>query len=325
MAVVKLLRALADEARLRIVLVLRERPLAVQELMAVVGMGQSRVSRHLRILAEAGVASSLRDGTRIYYGLALEQSPVLRAFLSALDFEKAEDLPAEHIGDLVRLDEKLRDVRKQIQEHFSLSGAGLGDYQHGLVDSQLYRQWMLSVLPDAAGTVADIGCGTGVLTAQLPGRARKIIGVDQNADQLRQARLRCPQADFRPGELENLPLPNGSVDCVLAGMVLHHVPAPELALAEIRRVLRPGGQLILADLGKHQMEIMRERFADYWLGFEESRLRELLVQQGFFIERIENRRGEGELELILVSARLSGGPDPEERTVIKYKKNKEKV
>jgi len=322
MAVVKLLRALADDARLRIVLVLRERPLAVQEIMAVVGMGQSRVSRHLRILAEAGVAKSLRDGTRIYYGLALEQSAVLRSFLTALDFEKADDLPPEHIGDLVRLDEKLRDVREQIQEHFSLSGAGKDDYQRGLVDSQLYRQWMLAVLPAQAGTVADIGCGTGVLTAQLRGRAEKIIGIDQNQDQLRQARMRCPEADFRLGELENLPLPAATVDCVLAGMVLHHVPAPELALAEMRRVLRPGGQLILADLRKHQMEIMRDRFADYWLGFDEARLRELLAGQGFVLERSESRRGEGELDLLLVSARLAGGT---ERSTIKYEKNKEKV
>jgi ArsR family transcriptional regulator len=134
--------------------------------------------------------------------------------------------------------------------------------------------------------VADLGTGTGRMLAGLLERAAQVIAVDASPVLLEQARRRVQTerldgVDLRLGDLEHLPLSDGEVDTVVANMVLHHAPEPARALLEIRRVLCPGGTVLLGDFLPHDQEWMRERMADQWLGFEPPELTHWLEAAGF--------------------------------------------
>ncbi|MFH1028383.1 MAG: methyltransferase domain-containing protein, partial [Pseudomonadota bacterium] len=135
-------------------------------------------------------------------------------------------------------------------------------------------------------TVLEIGIGTGGLLSKLAARVPKVIGVDHSPAMLEEARRRLLDqgvsgVDLRLGEMTHLPLPDASVGCVVANMVLHHAADPAAVLSEMRRVLVRGGMLLVADLARHEREAAREQLADQWLGFEETELDGWLKQSGF--------------------------------------------
>jgi ubiquinone/menaquinone biosynthesis C-methylase UbiE len=137
-------------------------------------------------------------------------------------------------------------------------------------------------LPENA-VVADIGIGTGFLAAGLAPRTARVYGFDASNEMLDVARRNL--AGFANVELkqsagDSLPLPDGSLDGVFANMYLHHAPDPLLAIAEMARVLKPGGVLCITDLDSHDHEWQREQMADLWLGFERSDIRNWFAAAG---------------------------------------------
>jgi ArsR family transcriptional regulator len=154
--------------------------------------------------------------------------------------------------------------------------------------------------------VLEIGVGTGGLLTELVARAAQVIGVDHSPAMLEEARRRLTAAgiggiELRLGEMSHLPLPDAAVGCVVANMVLHHAADPAQVLAEIRRVLSPGGSLLLADLARHEREEAREQMADQWLGFEETELKGWLENAGFtkvIIQRIAATTGQESVLLV---------------------------
>ncbi len=306
------LKALADDSRLRILAALSPEPLSVNELLAVVQMGQSRVSRHLKILSEAGFLRHERIGSRVYYGLVAPgpDSSVAR-FLHALGLPATpgrtpDGFPVEVTLDLSRLAHLLENRRQDSLEHFQKYGIDQDHLQMEFVDADFYRQAILAILPDPPGLTVDLGCGPGLLAGQLLGRGAEVIGIDQSSNLLARARRNCPAGDFRAGTLERIPLDDGQADLVIAAMVLHHLPDPARGLREIFRVLRPGGYLIVADLERHEEEAMLARFADFWPGFEAERLREMLAAEGFSPEQTRKGRGAGRLSSVVLLARRVG-------------------
>jgi ArsR family transcriptional regulator len=167
-----------------------------------------------------------------------------------------------------------------------------------------YRRRLLGLVPSGV-TVLEIGTGTGGLLIELGGRAEQVIGVDHSPAMLEEAQRRLARngvngIELRLGEMTHLPLPDASVGCVVANMVLHHAANPAAVLAEVRRVLAPGGVLLLADLARHEREAAREQLADQWLGFEETELGSWLAASGFertCCERVEGVPGQ---ETVLV-------------------------
>jgi ArsR family transcriptional regulator len=137
----------------------------------------------------------------------------------------------------------------------------------------------------------DLGCGTGDLMAPLKGRANLVIGVEKSPRMLEGARRRFSadgeNVDLRIGELEHLPLREGEADLAVINMVLHHLPDPKKALSETHRVLKKGNTFIIVDLLSHQVENMRERFGDRWLGFSAADIRKWLEACGFRIGKID--------------------------------------
>jgi ArsR family transcriptional regulator len=171
--------------------------------------------------------------------------------------------------------------------------------------------------------VLEIGIGTGGLLIELAHRAGRVIGVDHSPAMLEEAHRRLVTAgidgiDLRLGEMTHLPLPDASVDCVVANMVLHHAADPAAVLAEIRRVLTPDGLLVLADLARHEREVAREQLADQWLGFEEAELSEWLTVAGFSAVKIGRIAATaGQEHVMLVRGVTTGLNKPRKATPLK--------
>lgn len=310
MQVVQILKALGDETRLRILGVLKREPLSVNELLEVLSMGQSRVSRHLRILSDVGILEGSRAGSRIYYGFPadMERAGVLFGLLQSLGLMGGSmlHLSEQGRGDLERLELVLEGRKRRALDHFETVGREQDRLQQGLLDVGYYRRRIVEFLAGSAGVTVDLGCGTGELAALLAGRVGRLICVDQSSNMLDAARATVGDAsvEYRLGALEHLPLGDGEADVVVASMVLHHLPDPLVALRECARVLKRDGTLVLAELKRHEEEIMRTKFADFWLGFEAGRLRDFLRQAGFEIETRKYGKGEGKLDCMFLKAGL---------------------
>jgi ArsR family transcriptional regulator len=294
-------KALADPCRLRLTAVLLAGEFTVQELTRIMGMGQSRISRHLKILSDAGVLSVKRQGTWSYYR-AGEANSFFAAIRPAFE-QELKALP-QRGQDLAAVAEVLEERRRRSQEFFDRHARQWDDLARTLLPVPEYRQILLGQVPEGVN-VLEIGVGTGGLLTELADRARQVIGVDHSPAMLEEARRRLTAAgiagiDLRLGEMTHLPLPDASVGCVVANMVLHHAADPAAVLAEIRRVLAPGGVLLLADLARHEREAAREQLADQWLGFEEAEVKVWLTTAGFADVYCEQIKGTNGQESVLV-------------------------
>jgi len=293
---VELFKALADPCRLRLVAVLLQGEFTVQELTRILGMGQSRISRHLKILAEAGVLAVKRQGTWSYYRVG-EGSDFFTAIRPAFERE-LETLPERRL-DLAATAAALEERRRRSLEFFDRHARQWDSLSRSLLPVPEYLDRLLESVPEVA-TLLEIGIGTGALLSSLSGRAGQVIGVDHSAAMLDEARRRLAaegvsRVELRLGEMTHLPIGDGGAGCVVANMVLHHAADPLTVLREIRRVLAPGGTLLLADLARHEREWAREQLADQWLGFEPDELRCWLSDAGFAsvgLELLEAAPGE---------------------------------
>lgn len=307
MDMLETLKALADPCRLRLVAVLLSGEFTVQELTGIMRMGQSRISRHLKILTDAGVLSVKRQGTWSYYRVGGE-SRFFAAIRSAIE-QGVEALP-ERSGDLAAVAAVLEERRRRSQEFFDRHARQWDDLARTLLPVPDYREQLLALVP-RGGTVAEIGIGTGGLLSALAARAERVIGVDHSIAMLEETRRRLALAglaaiELRLGEMTHLPLPDKGADYAVLNMVLHHAADPPAVLREIGRVLSPGGVLVLADLARHEREWVRERLADQWLGFGEKELKEWLKEAGFGEVRCERMEGvAGEEAVLVVKASLS--------------------
>lgn len=304
-------KALADPCRIRLTAVLLAGEFTVQELTRIMGMGQSRISRHLKILTEAGVLSVKRQGTWSYFRVD-EGSSFFSAIRPA--FERGLASISERGRDLAAVAAMLEERRRRSREFFNRHARQWDDLARTLLPVPEYQQQLLNQVPEGA-SLLEIGVGTGGLLAELAARAAKVIGVDHSPAMLEEARHRLDGIgidgiELRLGEMSHLPLPDASVECVVANMVLHHAADPAEVLAEIRRVLIPGGTLLLADLARHEREAAREQLADQWLGFEENELTEWLKRAGFANISIERICAAAEQEAVLLVKACYHPPTP---------------
>lgn len=265
-------KALADETRLRLLAVLVEHELNVGELVDIFGMGQSRISRHLKILAEANLLTARRDGLWVFYSAATtgQGREVLNAIAGLLSSDPAFDPERGEAQAVVR-------ERTAATKRFFDAIAS---------DWETLRQNIFGGLDVAAEVVArmpacevalDLGCGTGDLLEALLAKAAAVIGVDGSAKMLELARRRFSAkgnaVSLRIGELEHLPVRDAEAEFAVACMALHHLSIPTIAVAEASRALASGGRLLVVDFEKHNNEAMRFEYGDRWLGFSSEELR----------------------------------------------------
>ncbi|MBU0678500.1 MAG: metalloregulator ArsR/SmtB family transcription factor [Verrucomicrobia bacterium] len=273
-------KALSDEIRLRIVRAIGMAELSVAELVQVLGLPQSTVSRHLKPLRDVGLVQARRDGTSVFYhrGTAFDD-PVLSKLLD----ERLSDVSAfaEDGASITRVLDFRKNRSKEFFDQIAGSYESLTDPGGG---------WQVLATALAAGfkgkVVADLGAGEGALALILASYAEKVITVDQSARMLDLVRTKADGAgvlnriELLEGEVESLPVGDATVDAAFLSQVLHHAAQPVVAVAEAARILKKGGLLIILDLLSHEQEWVREQWADQWLGFEETEIEEWMKRNG---------------------------------------------
>ncbi len=287
MELIKCFKALSDNTRLRLLYVLQQYELNVNEIVLVVDMIQSGVSRHLKILLDSELLTSRRDGSFTYY--FADKNDTTRSLIRLLE---------KNLGhkDITRRDlEKSREmikIRQNRTKRFFRHIAPQWDRLKKEVFGNFDLNSMIKEKVIFNGNVADLGCGTGELIERLSkGILHNFIGIDYSPEMLEQARLRLSgtnNAELRLGELEHLPMKNEEIDTAIMNMVLHHISQPELPIAEAYRVLKPEGLFILSDFQKHDQKNINEIMGGSWFGFEKEKIKTWLTDTGFHLRTIDS-------------------------------------
>ena len=281
----KSMRLLGDATRVRILLLLESEELSVAELQEILAKGQSQISTHLAQLKQAGLLEDRRTGKHIFYRLKAlrgSESKTITQLMNVLRQSASEIPEAEHDRAVLKLVVGKR--RDRMRAYFDALAGKLGrQYLPG-------RSWegladvLLRLMPPLV--IADLGAGEGTFSQLLALHAKRVIAVDNSEKMVefgsklaRTQRLR--NLEYRLGDLESVPIADGEVDVAFFSQSLHHAMHPERAIAEGRRILKPGGRIAILDLLRHQFEEARELYADVWLGFTEYELQSFLKKAGF--------------------------------------------
>jgi ubiquinone/menaquinone biosynthesis C-methylase UbiE/DNA-binding transcriptional ArsR family regulator len=274
--------ALADPIRCRMLLPLERHELTVNEICSVLQLPQSTVSRHLKTLADDGWVISRRDGTSRFYGMAMSDlDPGAQQLWPLIREQIAGTNGAEQ--DERRLKSVLAKRRSKSEEFFA-SASGQWDHLRAELFGDRFHLHALLSLIDPSLTVGDLGCGTGQVTELVAPHVSKVIAVDGSTDMVQAARKRLKglhQVDVRRGDMEALPIDDAQLDMAMVALVLHHVPDPARALAEVHRVLKRGGRVMIVDMLPHDRVEYQQQMGHVWLGFSEKSIKKYLEAAGF--------------------------------------------
>ena len=282
------LSALADSTRGRLLLALEGQELAVSELCTVLQAPQSTVSRHLKVLADAGWVGFRPEGTSRLYQLDAGRLQDGRLRLWQAIRSELAALP-EAAQDAQRLETVLIERVNRSREFF-LSSAGEWDRLRSDLFGRRAGPGPLLGLLDETWTVGDLGCGTGLASAALAPFVRRVVAIDASPAMLKAARERLGghgNVEVREGELENLPLADDELDAAVLFLVLHHLAEPPRVLAEAARGLAPGGRLLVVDMNPHERQEYRQEMGHVWLGFDRRQLGRWTAAAGFEGLRLE--------------------------------------
>jgi len=302
-------QALADPTRLRIVALLRIMELSVGELAQVLGQSQPRVSRHLKILGDAGVLDRRKEGSWVFVALAGPERT--QPLFALLDSWADEATTALFETDAART-QGIRAERAEAANRYFASHAEVWDQIRSLhvAESDVERAIERSLGRKSLGRLVDVGTGTGRMIELFAARASHAIGIDRSSEMLRLARVKLEAAgipsSLRQGDMYALPLADGSADSIIIHQVLHYAHSPATAIAEAARVLSPGGMLLVVDFAAHEREELRSTDAHIRLGFEDEAMAAWFASAGLSVDRVEHLKGE--LTVTLWRGSKSGVP-----------------
>lgn len=273
MEIIKILKALGDETRFRIIQILHGGTYTVNEILFVIGGRQSNISHHLKILSDNNLVESKKEGMWIYYRL----STFYRTYLAQV-IEKIDKswLPEEIENDRVKIDMILKKRQEQAEKYF----ASIDEAEHkqlmSFLDNIFSSAEIAELIKEKYHTILDVGCGNGRNLPVLAPFCDKVIGVDYSARMLQMAEHLAKKSSLNyelfNSDITSLPFADESIDAVFINMVLHHVPVPQAAVSEAARVLSRNGKIFLIDLAEHNDENLRDAHGDLWLGFSEDDL-----------------------------------------------------
>ena len=305
MTTVTIFKALADETRLRLLRILLHHELSVNELVSILKMGQSRISRHLRVLSDAGLTTFRRDGLWVFY--QANQDADVQKFLKTLApyLDKIPEAPE----DTVETNRILEEKNAKTQHFYKTEAENWDNLYKKILGSYDLPKTVCEAIPENCGLAVDLGCGTGAVLLRMLSRARNVVGVDGSQAMLDICHRRfeeLPEAatriSLRIGSLEHLPLRDQEADFASINLVLHHLEVPSQALAEARRILTSRGRRFIAAVLHHRDESMRVTYGDRWLGFEEGKLAIMLHNAGFTRTHIRKQKVGNNLTLLLVTS-----------------------
>jgi ubiquinone/menaquinone biosynthesis C-methylase UbiE/DNA-binding transcriptional ArsR family regulator len=305
---VDLLRAAGEPTRLRILVLLEKGDLTVKDLTEILGQSQPRISRHLKLLTEAGLVDRFPEGAWVYYRLA---DNVATVTLASVIRSLVEPRDARVLRDRERLEQVKSARSARAAAYFARNAHAWDEIRSLQADDSLVEAAIL----EAVGTMPfdaylDLGTGTGRLIELLDGRWARALGIDLSHDMLAVARAhldraRISGAQVRLGDIYALDLPRDSFDLVSLHQVLHFLDDPGRAVREAARVVRPGGRVVVVDFAPHDLEFLREEHAHRRLGFSHSEVTRLLEQSGLSVEAIRDipAPSQGQLTVTLWLAR----------------------
>ena len=255
----------------------------------------TRVSRHLKLMVEAGVLERNREGARAFYRPA-ERGALADMVQSLVALVPAED-PAV-LDDLIRLDGIREDRAERASRYFQANAARWEELRGLYVDDDVVDERLLAALKEEpGGDLLDIGTGTGRVLEMAADHVRSAVGIDNARPMLEIARANLDKAGFRHcqvrlADMYRLPFPAERFDAVTINMVLHYAEAPGALLAEVARVLKPGGRLIVVDFAPHELVELRDEHEHRWLGFEEAEIARIAAHAGLTLEPTVSLEGE---------------------------------
>jgi ArsR family transcriptional regulator len=299
----EILRSLGDPTRLRIVRLLRAMELTVGELAQVLGQSQPRVSRHVRILIDAGLAERRKEGSWVF--LSLGDEARVRPVFDLLDrWEAVDGEDAWALADAARLAAVRADRAAAAERYFALHAEHWDALRSlHIAESEVESAIARALAGRPVGRLVDIGTGTGRMIELFGREADHALGLDRSPEMLRLARVKLAEAglvaaELRQGDMYALPLPAGSADTVIIHQVLHYAQQPAAAVAEAARLLAPGGRLLIVDFAPHEREELRVRDAHVRLGFADEAVIKFIAAAGLEARVVEHLEG-GELTVTL--------------------------
>ena len=294
-------QALADPTRLRILALLRLMELSVGELAQVLGQSQPRVSRHLKILADAGALERRKEGSWVF--LTLAESDRLHPLFALVDDWADEATRSLFASDAART-EAIRAERAEAATRYFAGHASVWDQIRSLhvAESEVERAIDTALGHRPLGRLVDIGTGTGRMIELFGPRSTRAVGIDRSSEMLRLARVKLEAAgissSLRQGDMYALPLADRSADSIIIHQVLHYAHSPAAAIAEAARVLAPGGSVLIVDFAAHEREELRASDAHIRLGFEDEVMAGWFISAGLEVDHVQHLKG-GELTVTL--------------------------
>jgi ArsR family transcriptional regulator len=300
----RLFAALADPTRLRVLALLRAMELSVGEIAQVLGQSQPRVSRHVKILCDAGLVERRKEGSWVFLGLG--RSELVEPLFGLVERWTNRGGAEAWAADAERL-QAVRAERAAAAESFFAAHAVNWDHLRSLhvAEAEVEAAIARALRDRPVGRLVDVGTGTGRMIELFGSGAEHALGIDRSPEMLRLARVKLAQAglnaELRQGDMYALPLPAGSADTVILHQVLHYAQNPAAAVAEAARLLAPGGRLLIADFAPHEREELRTQGAHVRLGFADELVLRYLEQAGLEGEVVEHLEG-GELTVTIWAA-----------------------
>jgi ubiquinone/menaquinone biosynthesis C-methylase UbiE/DNA-binding transcriptional ArsR family regulator len=274
--------SLADGTRLRLLRLLERNELGVVELCDVLQLPQSTVSRHLKVLGDQKWVRGRRQGTTQQYRTTLDELDPTARKLWLIAREQIENW-ATVKQDQLRLDRLLREREIDSETFFAGAASEWDRLRRELYGERFSAASLLALLPGGY-VVADLGCGTGNLTAELAPHVKQVIGIDNSTAMLKAAKKRTAgftNVDLRKGDLSSIPIETGSCDAALLVLALTYVSEPVRVIAELARILRPGGRCVIVDLLPHDREEFRRQTGQMSRGIDPASVERLMTPGGF--------------------------------------------
>jgi len=299
----RIFASLADPTRLRILMLLRAMELSVGELAQVLGQSQPRVSRHVKILIDAGLAERRKEGSWVF--LSLGARPRTEPLFQLVErWAELDGADSSIEADAARL-AAVRADRAAAAERYFAGHAADWDALRSLhvAESEVEAACGRALEGSPIGRLVDIGTGTGRMIELFGRDADQAMGIDRSPEMLRLARAKLAQAglhmaELRQGDMYALPLPSNSADTVIIHQVLHYAQNPAAAVAEAARLLGPGGRLLIVDFAPHEREELRASDAHARLGFADEAILKHFEEAGLEGRVVEHLEG-GELTVTI--------------------------